>query len=144
MIDPWNCILYAEAAAAFDALTRSNQDDLLVRQSKDAWPNMFRQARLVTAVEYIQANRIRTLLIQDMAALMEKVDLYIAPTMDSYNLLLTNLTGHPAVVLPNGLSENGPSNNSITFMGNLFDEATILAVARMVQERGDFHEKRPF
>ena len=136
-------IFQAEAAAAFDELTRSSQDDLLVRQDEKAWPNAFRQARLITAVEYIQANRIRTLVMQEMAALMEKVDLYVAPSLGGDNLLLTNLTGHPAVVVPNGLSSDGIPNSSITFTGKLYDEAVILAVARAYQEATDFHWKRP-
>jgi Asp-tRNA(Asn)/Glu-tRNA(Gln) amidotransferase A subunit family amidase len=142
-IDALGFILQVEAAAAFDELTRSNQDDLLVRQSQDAWPNVFRQARLITAVEYIQANRIRTLVMQEMAALLEKVDLYVAPSLGGDNLLLTNLTGHPAVVVPNGLSAGGVPNSSITFTGKLYDEAVILAVARAYQAATGFHRKRP-
>ncbi len=139
-----NLILQAEAAAAFDELTRSGQDDLLVRQTADSWPNVLRQARLITAVEYIQANRIRALLVQEMAELMGQIDLYIAPFGDDYNLLLTNLTGHPAVVLPNGVSEAGAPNSSLTLMGDLYDEAAILAVAQAYQTATDFHERRPF
>jgi len=133
--------LWVEAAAAFDELTRSNRDDLLLRQVKDAWPNMFRQARLIPAVEYIQANRIRTLLMQAMAGLMAQVDVYLAPSF-SDNLLLTNLTGHPAVVLPNGSAENGLPT-SITFIGRLYEEATVLAVAKAYQEATDFHRQQP-
>jgi len=139
-----NLIFQAEAAAAFDELTRSGQDDLLVRQTADAWPNVFREARLITAVEYIQANRIRTLIMQEMAELMSQIDLYLAPSDDDYNLLLTNLTGHPAVVLPNGFSKAGIPASSLTFMGNLYDETTILAVAQAYQTATDFHERRPF
>lgn len=142
-IEALGFILQAEAAAAFDELTRSNQDDLLVRQSQDAWPNVFRQARLITAVEYIQANRIRTLVMQEMAALLEKIDLYLAPSLGGDNLLLTNLTGHPAVVIPNGLSATGMPDSSITFIGKLYDEATILAAAHAYQQATDFHRKRP-
>jgi Asp-tRNA(Asn)/Glu-tRNA(Gln) amidotransferase A subunit family amidase len=88
-------ILSAEAAAAFDDLTRSSKDDLLVRQIKNAWPNAFRTARFIPAVEYIQANRVRYMVIQDMQKLMEGIDLYVAPSFGGDNLLLTNLTGHP-------------------------------------------------
>lgn len=142
-IEAMGFVLQAEAAAAFDELTRSNQDDLLVRQSQDAWPNVFRQARLITAVEYIQANRIRTLVMQEMAALLAEVDLYMAPSLGGDNLLLTNLTGHPAVVVPNGLSAAGVPNSSITFTGKLYDEAVILAVAGAYQAESGFHRKRP-
>jgi Asp-tRNA(Asn)/Glu-tRNA(Gln) amidotransferase A subunit family amidase len=142
-IEALSFILQVEAAAAFDELTRSNQDDLLVRQSQDAWPNVFRQARLITAVEYIQANRIRTLVMQEMAELMNTIDLYVAPSLGGDNLLLTNLTGHPAVVVPNGLSADGIPNSSITFTGKLYDEAVILAVARAYQAETGFHRERP-
>ncbi|MCB9421470.1 MAG: amidase [Ardenticatenaceae bacterium] len=142
-VEAMGFILQAEAAAAFDELTRSNRDDLLVRQSQDAWPNVFRQSRLITAVEYIQANRIRTLVMREMADLMAVIDLYVAPSFGGDNLLLTNLTGHPAVVVPNSLSAAGVPNGSITFTGNLYDEATILAVANAYQEATDFHRGRP-
>ncbi|MCB9248433.1 MAG: amidase [Ignavibacteriales bacterium] len=135
-------ILSAEAATAFDELTRSNSDDLLVRQIKNAWPNEFRSARFIPAVEYINANRIRYLLIQEMAKLMNKVDLYIAPSFEGNNLLLTNLTGHPCVVVPNGFSEKG-TPTSITFIGNLFDEGKIIAVAKLFQDETEFHLKHP-
>jgi Asp-tRNA(Asn)/Glu-tRNA(Gln) amidotransferase A subunit family amidase len=135
-------ILTVEAAAAFDELTRSNRDDLLVRQSNDAWPNVFRQARLIPAVEYIQANRIRTQLMRAMAELMDDIDVYVAPSTETDNLLLTNLSGHPAVVVPNGFSEAGLPT-SITFTGGLFEEELALAVAQIYQDATDFHLQRP-
>jgi Asp-tRNA(Asn)/Glu-tRNA(Gln) amidotransferase A subunit family amidase len=141
-IDALSIILSAEAGAAFDELTRSGQDDLLVRQIKNAWPNVFRQSRFIPAVEYIQANRIRTLLIQEMASLMNSVDLYIAPSLEGENLLLTNLTGHPSVVLPNGFNEGG-SPASITFIGQLYGEAQLLAVSKTYQDATDFHLQHP-
>jgi len=141
-IEALSIILSAEAAAAFDELTRSNRDDLLVRQIKNAWPNSFRSSRFIPAVEYIQANRIRTLLIEDMAEIMTKIDVYVSPSFEGDNLLLTNLTGHPCVVLPNGFNDEG-SPTSITFIGRLFDEATVLAVAKKYQDATDFHKKHP-
>ncbi|MBM4169243.1 MAG: amidase [Ignavibacteria bacterium] len=135
-------ILSAEAAAAFDDLTRSNKDDLLVRQIKNAWPNRFRISRFIPAVEYIQANRIRYLIIQEMQKLMEKIDLYVTPSFGGDNLLLTNLTGHPCVVLPHGFTKEG-TPVSISFVGQLFGEATLLAVARTFQVATDFHLKHP-
>lgn len=135
-------ILSAEAAAAFDELTRSGKDDLLVRQIKNAWPNVFRASRFIPAVEYLQANRVRYLLIQEMAKLFEQVDLYVAPSLEGNNLLLTNLTGHPCVVVPNGFNEEG-TPTSITFIGKLFDEGTLLAFARAYQNAHDFHLKHP-
>jgi Asp-tRNA(Asn)/Glu-tRNA(Gln) amidotransferase A subunit family amidase len=135
-------ILSAEAAAAFDELTRSGADDQLVRQIKNAWPNSFRTARFIPAVEYIQANRHRTRLIAAMDSLLKLVDVYVSPSFDGDNLLLTNLTGHPCVVLPNG-STNRNTPTSITFIGRLYDEATVLAVAGVYQRATDFHSCRP-
>ncbi len=135
-------ILGAEAAAAFDELTRSNRDDELVRQVKDAWPNVLRQSRLIPAVEYIQANRVRTLAMQAMAQIMSEIDVYVIPSFGGDNLLLTNLTGHPCVVLPNGFRED-LTPTSITFCGRLFGEAETLAVARAYQEATDFHRQHP-
>jgi Asp-tRNA(Asn)/Glu-tRNA(Gln) amidotransferase A subunit family amidase len=139
---PLSIILSAEAAAAFDELTRSNRDDLLARQNKNAWPNVFHSSRFIPAVEYIQANRVRTRLIEEMADLMDSIDVYIAPTFEGNNLLLTNLTGHPCVVLPNGFDEDG-SPVSITFIGRLFDEGRLLAVAWKYQQATGFHRQHP-
>lgn len=135
-------ILSAEAGAAFDELTRSNRDDLLERQIKNSWPNVFRASRFIPAVEYINANRIRFMLIQEMQKLMEKVDLYIAPSREGDNLLLTNLTGHPCVVVPTGFTENG-TLSSITFIGQLFDEGKLIAVAKKFQDATVHHKEHP-
>ncbi len=135
-------ILSAEAGAAFDELTRSNRDDLLVRQIKNAWPNVFRASRFIPAVEYINANRIRDLLIQEMQKMMDTIDVYLAPSWEGDNLLLTNLTGHPCVVLPNGFSDEG-TPTSITFIGRLFDEGSLIAVAKSFQDATGFHRKHP-
>ena len=137
-------LLGVEAAAAFDDLTRTNRDDLLVRQTKNSWPNSFRSARLVPAVEYIQANRARTRLINDMAQVLKtaNVDVYVSPTYAGGNLTLTNLTGHPCVVLPNGFTkQNLPT--SITFMGQLYEEGKLLAVAKAYQDATQWHQKHP-
>ncbi len=141
-VNDLSLILSAEAAAAFDELTRSGKDELMVRQIKDAWPNVFRMARFIPAVEYIQANRIRTLIIQDMQTLMKDIDVYVVPPFEGDNLLLTNLTGHPCVVLPNGFSTEG-TPTSITFMGQLFGEAKLLAVAKRYQDATGFHLRHP-
>jgi Asp-tRNA(Asn)/Glu-tRNA(Gln) amidotransferase A subunit family amidase len=135
-------ILSAEAGAAFDELTRSNNDDLLVKQIKDAWPNVFRASRFIPAVEYINANRIRFLLIQQMQKLMNKIDIYVSPSWEGDNLLLTNLTGNPCVVLPNGFSTDG-TPTSITFIGRLFDEGRLIAFAKKYQDSTGFHKKHP-
>lgn len=135
-------ILTAEAATAFDELTRSGKDALLTRQVADAWPNVFRQGQLIPAVEYLRANRIRTLLMREMERVFEKVDVYVVPSFGGDNLLRTNLTGHPAVVLPNGFRSDG-TPTSITFQGPLHGDDLALAVARAYQQATDFHTKHP-
>ena len=136
-------ILTAEASTAFDELTRSGRDDLLVRQIARAWPNVFRQGQMISAVEYLRANRIRTLLMNEMERVMSEVDVYVSPTFGGDNLLMTNLTGHPQVVLPNGFRAGDGTPTSITFTGTLFGETDILALARAYQEATDFHRRRP-
>jgi len=138
---PIGFILSAEAAAAFDELTRSNRDSLLVRQIRNAWPNVFRAARYIPAVEYIQANRLRSRLIAQMDSLFQSVDAYLAPSWASPNLRITNLTGHPAVVLPNGFRDGKPT--SITFTGRLFGEAELLRLAKAFQDATQWHLQHP-
>ena len=136
-------ILEVEAAAAFDELTRSDRDTFLVRQHRYAWPNLFRTARYITAVEYIQAMRIRHDLIEAYHQKMKEFDVVVTPSFQGGDqVLATNLTGHPVVVVPNGFKQSG-SPTSISFLGNLFDEGTILAVAAAYQEATGFHKKRP-
>ncbi|MBI3647097.1 MAG: amidase, partial [Acidobacteriales bacterium] len=136
-------ILNAEAGAAFDELPRTGKDDTLVQQTPNAWPNSFREAQLIPAVEYIRANRIRTLLMQEMEKLMADLDVYVAPSFGGTNLLLTNLTGHPQVVVPHGFRKGDGTPTSIVFTGKLFGEAEALAVAQAYQQATDFHKKRP-
>jgi Asp-tRNA(Asn)/Glu-tRNA(Gln) amidotransferase A subunit family amidase len=152
-------MLEAEAAAAFDDLTRTGRDKLLTSQSKDDWPNSFRTARFIPAVEYIQASRARMLAIEQVARVFEQVDVIVAPT-NGTQLLVTNLTGHPALILPNGfrgddapkprvrdngdIDAGGPGTPvSLTFLGNLYGEARMLAVAKAYQDATDFHLKHP-
>jgi Asp-tRNA(Asn)/Glu-tRNA(Gln) amidotransferase A subunit family amidase len=140
-VSSMSIILSAESAAAFDELTRSGRDSLLIRQIKDAWPNVFRASRFIPAVEYIQANRLRYQLIQQMDQLMKQIDVYVTPSFGT-NLLLTNLSGHPCVVLPNGFNEQG-TPTSICFIGRLFGEAELLAVAKTYQQATTFHQQYP-
>ncbi|MDH3272175.1 MAG: amidase [Gemmatimonadota bacterium] len=135
-------ILGAEAAASFDRLTIENLDDRLPRQMADAWPNVLRTARFIPAAEYIQANRIRTQLGQDMAQILTRVDAYLAPSQRGDNSLITNLTGHPAISLPNGFVDPD-SPSSFTVIGRLYDEATVLRIARAYQDATDFHRRHP-
>jgi len=140
-IYPMGYILSAEAAAAFDELTLSGRDSLLVRQIKNAWPNVFRTSRFIPAVEYIQANRARYVAIQKMAALMKNIDVYVAPSFGP-DLLLTNLTGHPCVVVPNGFnSKGGPT--SISFIGGLYRDGLVLEVANAYQRATKFYLQHP-
>jgi Asp-tRNA(Asn)/Glu-tRNA(Gln) amidotransferase A subunit family amidase len=135
-------ILSVEAAAAFDELTRSNRDDLLVRQSSGAWPNSFRRSRFVPAVEFIQANRVRTMVMEAMDAAMDGIDVFITPSYGGSVLLTTNLTGHPAVTVPNGFTEEG-TPVSISFIGRLFAEAELLRVAKAFQDATGHHLRHP-
>jgi Asp-tRNA(Asn)/Glu-tRNA(Gln) amidotransferase A subunit family amidase/Asp-tRNA(Asn)/Glu-tRNA(Gln) amidotransferase C subunit len=132
-------ILSAEAGAAFDGLTRSGRVNEIERSS---WPNAFRQARFIPAVEYINANRLRTLAMQAMAEAMAGLDVLVTPSFGGNVLLLTNLTGHPAVCLPNGFTDEG-TPVSISFIGRLFGEADLLAAAKAYQDATDFHGRRP-
>jgi Asp-tRNA(Asn)/Glu-tRNA(Gln) amidotransferase A subunit family amidase len=141
-VDSLSYVLSAEAAAAFDELTRSGRDDELVRQVEQAWPNVFRQARTIPAVEYIQANRVRTLLMRRWEEMMSGLDAYVVPSFGGNNLLATNLTGHPAVVLPNGFRSDG-TPTSITFQGRLYGESALLALARTYQSATDHHLQHP-
>ena len=134
-------ILTAEAGAAFSDLVLTNRDDLLVQQGRNAWPNTFRTARFIPAVEYIQANRARTMLIQQLHEVLKGLDLYIAPSFGN-NLLATNLSGHPAVVLPNGFTKDGLPT-SITFTGQLFGEGKLLQAAEVYQRATEFNKKHP-
>lgn len=134
-------ILGAEAAAAFDNLTISGEDDLLVRQNNGAWPNSFRAARFIPAVEYIQANRKRTQLIQEMDKVFQDVDVYINPSWASASLGITNFTGHPCIVMPNGFNDGTPS--SITITGKLFGEAELVQVAQAFQDATDWEDQHP-
>lgn len=134
-------ILSAESAAAFDELTLSGKDDLMRRQIKNAWPNSFREARFIPAVEYIQANRLRTKLMQDMQKVFEKVDVYVHPSWGSRSLNITNHTGHPCVVIPNGLRNGRPT--SLSFTGRLFEEGKILRLAKAYQEATTHHKQHP-
>ncbi len=134
--------LYAEGAAAFDDLTRMDLDDMLVAQGRNAWPNLFRSARFIPAVEYIQANRFRSILIEEMHQLFQEYDVIVTPSYGGNQLQITNLTGHPALCMPNGFLENG-SPTSITFLANLFDEEKLIMLGRAYQENTTWQTKRP-
>jgi Asp-tRNA(Asn)/Glu-tRNA(Gln) amidotransferase A subunit family amidase len=133
-------ILNAEAAAAFDDITRDGRVNQLSGQSPNDWPNSFRTSRFIPAVEYLRAQRARTLLMRDMDQLMAKWDVFVAPT-GSASLLITNLTGHPAVVAPCGFLNGLPQ--AIMFTGGLYDEAAPLRVALAFERATKWHTLHP-
>jgi Asp-tRNA(Asn)/Glu-tRNA(Gln) amidotransferase A subunit family amidase len=153
-------LLTAEAAAAFDDLTLSGRDKLLTEQGPFDWPNDFRITRFYPAVEYIQANRARSLAVQQLSALFERVDVIVTPSFGE-QLPATNLTGHPAIILPNGLRgddaprppkvDTGDEDNiggpgtpvSLTFLGPHYQDATLAAFARAYQDATGFHKLHP-
>ena len=139
-------VLSVEAAAAFDELTRSNRDELMVPEpERSTWPNSFRTARFVPAVEYINANRVRTLVMYAMDEALRDVDVVITPNSA---LLLTNLTGHPQVSMPGGFTRTENRGNvdvpvSVQFIGRLFAEDKLLRVAMAWQDATGHHLKYP-
>lgn len=135
-------VLSTEGAAAFDELTLSGQDDWLKQQFASAWPNTFRKRRFVPAVEYLRAQRIRYLLIQETAKVFARVDVIVAPSDAGDSVLLSNLTGHPSVVVPNGFTKAG-TPTSICFIGKLFGEAELLALAKKYQDATEHHRRHP-
>jgi Asp-tRNA(Asn)/Glu-tRNA(Gln) amidotransferase A subunit family amidase len=160
---PWGPItglLTAEAAAAFDDLTRSGRDRLLTEQGPEDWPNDFRIARFYPAIEYIQASRARTLAVRQMSALFEQVDVIVTPSTDA-QLIATNLSGHPALILPNGLRgadaprppeiDDGDHDNiggpgtpvSLTFLAGHYEEAKLVAFAGAYQQATGFDKLHP-
>ncbi len=135
-------IIGAECAAQFDELTRSDMDDMLTRQRKGDWPNQFRTSRFIPAVEYINAYRHRYVLMQKVNEVIKNYDAFICPTYGGNQLSITNLTGHPAVIFPTGINKNNLPT-SITLIGKLYDEATLLAIAKAYQDATDFNKQHP-
>ena len=134
-------ILEAEAAAAFDDLTRTGGINDLSGQAPDDWPNTFRTARFIPAVEYIRAQRARTLLMQQMSELMSKWDVFVTPAPGTQSLVVTNFTGHPAVVMPCGIIDGHPQ--AIMFTAGIYDEASALKVALAFERRTEWHTMHP-
>jgi len=137
-------VISAECAAAFDEFTRNNIDDEMTQQGKNDWPNNFRVSRLMSAVEYINANRHRFLLMQKVNEVMNTIDVMICPTRGSGNQgAITNLTGHPVVCMPTGFDKRFNLPTSITLIGRLYDEATILSAAKAYQDATGWDEMHP-
>jgi Asp-tRNA(Asn)/Glu-tRNA(Gln) amidotransferase A subunit family amidase len=134
-------ILTAEAAAAFDDITRDGRVNQLSGQAPGDWPNTFRTSRFIPAVEYLRAQRARTLLIRDMEKLMSQWDVFVSPAPGSASLLVTNLTGNPAVVAPCGFINDLPV--AIMFTGGVYDEVSPLRVALAFERATKWHEMHP-
>ncbi len=135
-------IIGVESAAAFDELTRTNKDDEMVQQNKDRWPNTFRTSRFIPAVEYINACRMRYLIMQKMDSIFSQYDIVIAPPEVGEQLGATNLSGNPSITLPIGFDKDGMPV-CISFIGKLFDEATLVAFANAYQRATTFHLQHP-
>jgi Asp-tRNA(Asn)/Glu-tRNA(Gln) amidotransferase A subunit family amidase len=134
-------ILVAEAATAFDDITRSGAINQLSGQEPFDWPNTFRSSRFIPAVEYIRAQRARRLLMQQMDELMTHWDVFVSPAPGSVSLLITNLTGHPAVCVPCGFPKGLPQ--SIMFTGGLYEEGAPLRVALAFEKATQWHTMHP-
>ena len=141
-VEALSFIISSEGAAAFDEMTRSDRDSLLTDQRKWAWPNTFRTARFIPAVEYINAQRIRKLLIEAYHQKTKDFDVIVAPSFEGDQLLMTNLTGHPCLVLPNGFNKEG-SPTSISFLGKLYGEAALVSIGRAIQEATEWEDMTP-
>jgi Asp-tRNA(Asn)/Glu-tRNA(Gln) amidotransferase A subunit family amidase len=144
--DSLNLILFAEGAAAFEELTLNGGMSQLKAQVPDAWPNIFRQARFLSAVDFVQADRLRRKVAQEMARVMSEVDLLLVPSLRDEMLVISNNTGHPSLTLRAGFvevrmarSDWAPDPNhplptfstprrvphGVTLIGRLFDEGTL-------------------
>jgi Asp-tRNA(Asn)/Glu-tRNA(Gln) amidotransferase A subunit family amidase len=134
-------ILVSEAAAAFDDLTRSGGVNQLSGQEPFDWPNSFRSSRFIPAVEYLRAQRARTVLMRQMDELMKNWDVFVTPAPGSASLLITNLTGNPAIAVPCGFINNLPQ--SIMFTGGIYDEAAPLRVALAFEQATKWHTMHP-
>lgn len=169
--EAFRSIINVESAAAFDSLTLTGRDKLLTERSGSMWPNSWRAARFYPAVEYIQAMRARELVIREFAKLYEQVDIVVAPTSGPSNqVAITNQTGHPAVIVPNGLRgkgapipppfAGGPATGgagagagnqgggpgtpvSLTFLGSLYKDAEMCAFAYAYQQTAGFLDLHP-
>jgi Asp-tRNA(Asn)/Glu-tRNA(Gln) amidotransferase A subunit family amidase len=137
-------VISAECAAQFDDMTRSGLDDQLTRQTRNDWPNSFRTSRLIPAVDYINANRHRYLLMTEVNKVLSQYDAVIVPTFGSGNQsAITNLTGNPAVAVPMGYGRRGNQPQSISFIGKLYGEGNLLRVAKAYQDATGWDEMHP-
>ncbi|PRX56843.1 amidase family protein [Flagellimonas meridianipacifica] len=140
--DGFDIILRSESGAFFDELVRSGEVDIMVEQHKRSRANSLRQSRFIPAVEYLQANRHRQILIEKMHQIMKDYDVLISPSFGNKQLVITNLTGHPVIAIPTGLDDE-KLPTSLTLVGNLYDEGKILLLAKHFQEVTDYDELHP-
>jgi Asp-tRNA(Asn)/Glu-tRNA(Gln) amidotransferase A subunit family amidase len=162
--DSLNLILFAEAAAAFEELTLSGQVDELKKQVPDAWPNCFRQSRFLSAVDFVQADRMRRKVAQEMARVFSEVDLLLVPSLRDEMLVITNNTGHPSLTLRAGFVEVAQARSDwapdpkhplpkfspprrvphgVTLIGRLFDEGTLCEAGIALQRAFNVTQERP-
>ena len=143
-INIMDVVIGVECAAQFDEMTRLNIDDQLTRQTKYDWPNQFRTARFVPAVEYVNAQRHRYSLLQKVNEVIQKYDVIICPSRgDGNQSAITNLTGHPVVCLPTGFDKKLNLPTGISFVGNLYDESTLLTIANAYQGATHWNKLHP-
>lgn len=138
----YDIILRAEAGAFFDQLVLEGGDETMIQQDSSSRANSLRQSRFIPAVEYLQANRHRRLLIEEFNKVIAQFDVILTPTFGGSQLMVTNLTGHPVLAIPAGFDEdNHPT--SISILGNLYDEGKVLQLGKAIQESFDHHTKHP-
>jgi Asp-tRNA(Asn)/Glu-tRNA(Gln) amidotransferase A subunit family amidase len=159
-----NTVLFAEAAAAFEEITLDGRADQLKMQVPDAWPNLFREARFLSAVDYVQGDRLRRKVALEMARIMREVDLLIVPSLRDEMLTISNFTGHPSLTLRTGFVEvaqarsdwapnpaeplptfNPPRRvpHGVTLIGRLFDEGKIGEVGLALERATGAMRERP-
>jgi Asp-tRNA(Asn)/Glu-tRNA(Gln) amidotransferase A subunit family amidase len=162
--DSLDLILFAEGAASFEELTLSHASDQLKVQTFDAWPNLFRQSRFLSAVDFVQADRMRRKVAQEMARLVNLVDLLIVPSLRDEMLTITNFTGHPSLTLRAGFVEVSEARSDwapdpsrplpkfspprrvphgVTLIGRLFDEGTVATAGLALERAFNVSTERP-
>jgi Asp-tRNA(Asn)/Glu-tRNA(Gln) amidotransferase A subunit family amidase len=162
--DNLDLILFAEAAAAFEEITLNHQLDQLKAQVPDAWPNTFRQSHFLSAVDFVQADRLRRMVAQEMARIMAEVDLLLVPSLRDEILTITNFTGHPSLTLRAGFVEVSEARSDwapdpakplpkftpprrvphgVTLIGRLFDEGTIASAGLAMERHFNVAQENP-
>jgi Asp-tRNA(Asn)/Glu-tRNA(Gln) amidotransferase A subunit family amidase len=159
-----NTVLFAEAAAAFEDITLDGRADQLKAQVADAWPNLFREARFLSAVDFVQADRLRRKVAQEMARVMRDVDLLLVPSLRDEMLTISNNTGHPSLTVRTGFvmvaqarSDWAPDPahplptfapprrvpHGVTLIGRLFDEGTLARAGMALERAAGVAAERP-